>query len=172
MTTSGWVRLQLDVTTFDEAPYEALLARLAGEGLRFRTMADLGDGRRARRRLYELYCACTNGVPGVARFDSFREYVDARIDTSSYDPDGVVIAVEKGRWIGMAATTLNPEEGHAFSEMTGVVPDKRGRGIGPAMKLEAVRYVRSRGYRRLRSFHHPDNAAVIRMNRRMGFTDV
>ncbi len=171
-TTFGWVRLQLDVTGFDETTLIPLLERLTAEGVRFPTMADLGDSNQARRRLYELYCACTNGVPGVASFDSFAEYVDARIDTASYDPEGVVVAVQRGRWVGMSATTLNPEEGHAFSEMTGVVPDERGRGIGPAMKLLAVRYVRAHDYRWLRTFHHRENTAVIRMNRRIGFTDV
>jgi len=39
------------------------------------------------------------------------------------------------------------------------------------MKLLAIRFAHSSGYRRLRTFHHPDNSTAIGMNRRLGFVD-
>lgn len=37
--------------------------------------------------------------------------------------------------------------------------------------LLAIRFATSSGYRWLRTFHHPDNASAIGMNRRLGFVD-
>ncbi|MGC5006663.1 GNAT family N-acetyltransferase [Streptomyces sp. DT203] len=70
----------------------------------------------------------------------------------------------------MAATSLQPE-GHALSEMTGLLASHRGRGISLAMKLLAIGFARSHGMHWLRAFHHPDNAAAIGMNRRLGFVN-
>ena len=39
------------------------------------------------------------------------------------------------------------------------------------MKLLAIRFARSSGYCSIRTFHHPDNANAIGMNRRLGFVD-
>ncbi|MFJ3692437.1 hypothetical protein ACIPWB_32625 [[Kitasatospora] papulosa] len=70
----------------------------------------------------------------------------------------------------MATTSLQPE-GHALSEMTGLLVGHRGRGISLAMKLLAIGFARSHGMHWLRTFHHPDNAAAIGMNRRLGFVN-
>ena len=52
--------------------------------------------------------------------------------------------------------------------MTGVLPGHRRRGIALAMKLRAIEFVRSSGMRWLVALHHPRNASVIGMNRRLG----
>jgi predicted GNAT superfamily acetyltransferase len=52
-----------------------------------------------------------------------------RIETPAYDPNGVVLAVDTGRWVGMATTSLHRDEDYAFSEMTGVLRSHRGQGI-------------------------------------------
>jgi GNAT superfamily N-acetyltransferase len=73
-----------------------------------------------------------------------------------------------GRDVGDLAA---PDEGYAFSEMTGVLRPYRGRGLSLALKLLAVRFGRSEGYRWLRTFRHPRNASAIATNRRLGFVD-
>ncbi|MYT55099.1 GNAT family N-acetyltransferase [Streptomyces sp. SID7815] len=92
------------------------------------------------------------------------------METPTYDPQGVVLALDGGSWVGMATTSLQPE-GHALSEMTGLLVGHRGRGISLAMKLLAIGFARSHGMHWLRTFHHPDNAAAIGMNRRLGFVN-
>ncbi|MFC6895516.1 hypothetical protein ACFQGX_08540 [Nonomuraea dietziae] len=44
-------------------------------------------------------------------------------------------------------------------------------GLSLALKLLAIRFVRSAGYERLITFHHPRNTSAIAMNRRLGFVD-
>ncbi|MGI5142305.1 MULTISPECIES: GNAT family N-acetyltransferase [unclassified Streptomyces] len=133
-------------------------------------MAAVGDVAGNRRALYDLNRTCSADIPGRGEFYTFDEYLAQRIETPTYDPRGVVLAVDGRSWVGMAATSIRPE-GHAFSEMTGVLASHRGRGLSLAMKLLAIDYARSAGVRWLRTLHHPGNAPAIGMNRRLGFVD-
>lgn len=166
-----WVRLQLDLDTFDDTQFAAYLQRCRRSGITFTTMANLGDTAECRRALYELNRTCSADIPERGEFYTFKEYLDERIETRLYDPCGVVLAVRKGEWVGMATTSLREAEGCAFSEMTGVLPSHRGQGIALALKLLSIRFARSSGYRCLRTFHHPHNTNAIGMNRRLGFVD-
>ncbi|WP_431902934.1 GNAT family N-acetyltransferase [Nonomuraea sp. bgisy101] len=166
-----WVRLELDVDGFDEAVFEPYLQRAQGAGIVFTTMAELGDTAEHRRALYDLNRTCSADIPERGTFYTYDEYVAQRIEVPSFEASGVMLAVHDGRWVGMSGTSLHPDKGYAFSEMTGVLAPYRGRGLSLALKLLAVRFVRAAGYRRLATFHHPLNASAIAMNRRLGFVD-
>ena len=133
------------------------------------TMAELGDTPAHRRRLYELNKACSADIPDRGEFYSYDEYVAQRIEVAGFVPEGVVLAIDDGAWVGMSATSKHPAE--CFTEMTGVLAPYCGRGLSLALKLLAIRFVRESGHRWLRTFHHPRNAAAIGMNRRLGFVD-
>jgi len=166
-----WVRLQLDVDAFDEDRFAPYLEACRVGGIAFTTMAELGDTAAHRRELWALNRTCSADIPGRGAFYSFEDYVAERIETPSFDPGGVVLALEGGRWVGMATTSLHPARDFAFSERTGLLPSYRGRGLSLAMKLLAVRFTRSRDLHWLRTMRHPDNASAIAMNRRLGFVD-
>jgi GNAT superfamily N-acetyltransferase len=167
----SWVRLQLDLNAFDDARFMAGLRRCQQAGISFTTMADLGDTAECRRALFELNKTCSADIPERGEFYTFESYLAERIETPLYAPRGVVLARDDGRWVGMCTTSLREVGGFAFSEMTGVLPSHRGQGISLAMKLLAIGFARSGGYRWLRTFHHPLNAEAIGMNRRLGFVD-
>lgn len=124
-----------------------------------------------RRALYELNKTCAADIPERGEFYSYESYVAERIEVPSFTPEGVIVARDGDTWIGMSATSLQPD-GRAFSEMTGVLRAYRGRGLSLALKLLAIRFVRDQGCRRLDTFHHPRNDSAIAMNRRLGFTDL
>ncbi|MEV0196550.1 GNAT family N-acetyltransferase [Nonomuraea sp. NPDC050691] len=167
-----WVRLRLDVDGFDDAAFEPYLRRAQEAGVGLTTMAELGgDTDDHRRALYELNRTCSADIPERGEFFTYEEFVARRCDVPGFHPGGVVLAVHDGAWVGMSATSLHPAEGYAFSEMTGVLAPYRGKGLSLALKLLAIRFVRSSGYGLLRTFHHPRNASAIAMNRRLGFTD-
>jgi len=161
------------LTTFRDVPwngpyYETLGYReLSGSEIGSEVSAEMKHegslpGIDASRR-----CAMIKPNGGASRV----RYLAERIETRLYDPHGVVLAMDDGAWVGMATTSPREAEGYAFSEMTGVLASHRGRGISLAMKLLAIRFARSSGYRCLRTFHHPDNANAIGMNRRLGVVD-
>ncbi|MFI8435082.1 GNAT family N-acetyltransferase [Streptomyces sp. NPDC079020] len=165
-----WVRLTLDLDAFDDARFEPRLRSCRQTGIEFTTLADLGDTAENRRALYELNKTCSADIPERGEFYTYDEYLSRRIEIPTYDPRGVVLALDGGSWVGMATTSIQPE-GYAFSEMTGLLAGHRGRGISLAMKLLAIGFARSHGAHVLRTFHHPANAAAIGMNRRLGFVD-
>ncbi|MGH3777199.1 MAG: GNAT family N-acetyltransferase [Pseudonocardiaceae bacterium] len=167
----AWVRLQLDLEAFDDAQFVSYLRRCQQSGIDFTTIAEVGDTAEDRRALYELNKTCAADIPDRGKFYTFDEYLRDRIETPTYNPRGVVLAVSSGVWVGMSTTSLRHAEGYAFSEMTGVLASHRGQGISLAMKLLAIRFARSSGMRRLRTLHHPCHAAAIGMNRRLGFVD-
>ncbi|MEU2611919.1 GNAT family N-acetyltransferase [Micromonospora sp. NPDC007271] len=166
-----WVRLQLDIDEFDDHAFEPYLRRARASGIDFATMAELGDTPDHRRALYDLNKTCSADIPDRGEFYTYEEYLAQRIDAPTFNPGGVVLALHGNEWIGMSATSLHPDRGLAFSEMTGVLGPYRGQGLSLAMKLLAIRFVRLSGYRWLGTLHHPGNASAIAMNRRLGFVD-
>ncbi|WP_218105799.1 GNAT family N-acetyltransferase [Micromonospora inyonensis] len=157
---------------FDDAEFEPYLQRARTSGTRFTTMAELGDTPQNRRALYDLNRTCSADIPDRGAFYTYAEYVTQRIDVATFNPGGVVLATRDGAWIGMSATSLHPDKRYAFSEMTGVLAPHRGQGLSLALKLLAIRFVRSSGYQRLVTFQHSRNTSAIAMNRRLGFVDL
>ncbi|MCM2415922.1 MULTISPECIES: GNAT family N-acetyltransferase [unclassified Streptomyces] len=164
-----WVKLELDAAAFDAGRFEEYVTKCRAEGIRLTTLFDLGDTEVNRRALYELNKECSADIPERGEFFSYEEFTARRFEVPSYDPRGVVIALDGDDWIGLAATSNHGE--FVFNEMTGVRAAYRGRGISIAMKTFAMAYVRRCGAQRVRTFHHPANASAIGMNRTMGFVD-
>lgn len=166
-----WVRLELDLHAFDGAPYQQYLQRCRSAGIEFTTMEQLGDTVEQRRALFELNKLCSADIPERGTFSTWEVYEAERLNVAGYDPQGVMLALDQGRWAGMSATSLRRDKGDAFSEMTGVLRSHRRQGIALALKLLAVDFVQARGLRWLRTQHHPDNSGAIALNRRLGYTD-
>ncbi|MFJ5720562.1 GNAT family N-acetyltransferase [Streptomyces sp. NPDC093149] len=166
-----WVKLELDVNTFDAARFDRYVKRCQDTGIRLITMAELGDTPRHRRALYELNKECSADIPGRGEFYTFDEYFERRIDVPSYDPRGVVIALDDDTWCGLAATSDRRAAGIVFNEMTGVRSAYRSRGLSIAMKTFGMGFACLCGVDRIRTIHHPDNSIAIGMNRRLGYID-
>ncbi|MFB7137767.1 GNAT family N-acetyltransferase [Streptomyces sp. NPDC056237] len=166
-----WVKLELDVNTFDAARFDRYVKRCQDAGIRLITMAELGDTPQHQRALYELNKECSADIPGRGEFYTFDEYFECRIDVPSYDPRGVVIALDDDTWCGLAATSDRRATGFVFNEMTGVRSAYRSRGLSIAMKTFGMGFARLCGVDRIRTIHHPANRSAIGMNRRLGYID-
>ncbi len=139
------MRLALNLTKFDESPFEPYLQRTAAAGTALATLAEVGDLPGHRRRLYELNKTCLADIPERATFCSFDEYVAQRLEVPAFDPCGVVLAVQDDRWVGFATTSIHHAKGYAFSEMTGALRTHRGRGVSMALKVMGIRFASSSG---------------------------
>ncbi|MFE5852579.1 GNAT family N-acetyltransferase [Streptomyces sp. NPDC056500] len=164
-----WVRLELDVRAFDRERFNGQVERCRKEGLVLTTLAELGDAPEHRRTLYELNRECSADIPGRGEFYSYEEYVKQRLEVASFDPRGVVIALDGDTWIGMAATSHHGR--FVFNEMTGVIAPHRRRGLSIAMKTFGLDFARLHGVHTVRTVHHPANTRAIAMNRALGFVD-
>ncbi|MEE1759932.1 MULTISPECIES: GNAT family N-acetyltransferase [unclassified Streptomyces] len=169
--TTGPVRLQLDVADFDLARFQPYVDKCRTSGIRLTTLSELGDTPEHRRALYDLNKECSADIPERGAFFTYDEYHRLRFEVPSYDPRGVVLALDGDRWIGMAATSDRRGSGFVFNEMTGVRAGHRGRGISVAMKTFGIGFAGICGVSTVRTVHHPANSRAIAMNRTLGYVD-
>lgn len=165
--------MALDLATFDDRPYDAIIARLQGEGFFFTSMAALGDTEEAQRRLYALNDTTdretlgTDGSPSWASFEDFQQSV-CRADW--YRPAGqmVVIDTATGDWAAMSA--ISRFDDYAYNLHTGVDRRYRGRKLAQAVKVLALRYARDELHvATVRTHHNSRNLPMIAIDRKLGY---
>lgn len=161
---------KLDLKTFDETPYDRLIATQEAAGIRFFTMADFHDDPVARRKLYELNRSTDLDIPGGdGTFMSFEEFEQWVCGAKWYCPAGQLIATDKEAWVGLSAVQLLPETQGAYNLMTGVLRPYRGRKIALALKLLAIRYARDNGAYYISTDNDSLNAPMLAINKKLGY---
>jgi mycothiol synthase len=108
-----------------------------------------------------------------------REDLDLREREPWFDPEGFFLAERDGRLAGFHWTKIHggngedPGHGHeTIGEVyvVGVDPDQRGTGLGRALTLTGLRYLRSRGLGRVMLYVDEANVPAIRLYESLGFT--
>lgn len=168
---SNWVKLQLFLPTFDSSLFLREVHRVDDSGIRITTLAESGDTPEQRRKLYELNAECSADIPERGEFHTWEEYQKIRFGASSFLPEGVVLALDGGDWVGMSAISYRPGYEYAFQEMTCTIRSHRGLGIAIRMKIAGVEIARGLGVDTIRTIHHPDNKAMITLNRKLGYVE-
>lgn len=163
------VNLALDLADFDESPLIPKLAQAQAAGITFTTFDKLGDTEGNRRRMYALNRALAATIPRdeVQPFANFETYVERRISNPIMPHAGIRIALAGDQWVGMSQVSL--ENGYSFQQMTGVLPEYRGRGIAQALKLLSMRFVRESGQTVVYTFNDVGNTPMIAVNENVGF---
>lgn len=163
---------ELDLTTFDPAPFFPAVDAARARGYEFRTMADM-PGPEAQRRLWELDMECSRDAPASSPEDwvaePFEPYARNVFEVPDYDPSGVYVALKDGDWAGMSGLHFPPEQDRAWTFFTGVRRAHRGQGLAQALKVLAIDYARRKGYRRVGTGNHSLNAGMLAINWKMGF---
>lgn len=162
----------LEVATFDETPFVAVLARVAAQGIGLSTLADEGLSRANLRKLYEIDRISNLSLPDwEGDFTPFEHYVTTLQDDPSFDPAARYLAIDRttGDYVGIAGLFFDRETRIMIHEVTGVLPAYQRRGIALALKLLTIRHAKTHGARLLYAHNHSKNAAVIAMNRKLGY---
>jgi RimJ/RimL family protein N-acetyltransferase/L-amino acid N-acyltransferase YncA len=167
--------MELNLATFDDRPYNAIIAKLQGEGFQFTSMDALGNTEEAQRKLYLLNdtaSASTPGTEGEHPWLSFEDFQKSVCQSDWYKPGGqmVVIDAATGAWAAMSAITRMKGNDYAYNLFTGVDLSYRGRKLGQAVKVLALRYAREvLKVDKVRTHHNTFNLPMIAIDRKLGY---
>jgi GNAT superfamily N-acetyltransferase len=159
--------LRARLADVDLAALPALADAKAGEGFRvvpLRAVDEL-DG------LHDVYASASADIPAdYPEADVSREDFQVHVlDDPSLDPDASVVVLEGDRPVSLAFLTVDRERGTALSEMTGTLPEYRGRGLGRLAKLDSMRAAKEQGFAELVTENDAANEAMLGLNQSLGF---
>jgi GNAT superfamily N-acetyltransferase len=169
------IGMELDLAAFDDRLYDAIISRLKGEGFQFTSMEELGNTEEAQRRLYALNDAASASTPGQGgehAWASFEDFQKSVCQSDWYKPAGQFVAIDTatGAWAAMSAITRMQGQLYAYNRFTGVDLPYRGRKLGQAVKVLALRYARSILKADIvRTHHNTRNLPMIAIDRKFGY---
>lgn len=165
---------RIDVAHFDATPWEAERARLAGEGITIRTLADWMTEEPNWLRLtweFDAIVLPDVPVPGGLNALPLEFYEKWTSDPVLFQPETRFLAFADGRLVGCTSLWHNPaREGHWETGLTGVVPEYRRRGLAITLKGVALSWAKQHGCTEIQT----DNAAqnpMYQLNLKLGFKD-
>lgn len=163
----------LNVAAFDDAPFRDLPGRLAAQGVRLRSLAQLRAAHTPGldARLHALMSAVRGDVPrdDPATPLSVQVFVDAVLGDPGLLPPAYLVAEAGDEWIGQTVLFRSEASPELFTGLTGVTREWRGRGVATALKVAAIGVARDLGAPTIRTDNASDNAPMLRVNDRLGF---
>ena len=150
--------------TFDPSEFAAAIVRVEQQGIALTTYAELEDSAERRQQLYALEEAAHAAQP----FREIEPYVAAPYSKWEAkflrrDPTTIFLALAPGS--GEIVGVVTALE-WCF---TGTNPDWCGRGIATALKVRCMEEAKRRGIEVIETENHEDNAAMLAINRKLGF---
>lgn len=168
-----WWESRLDVAAFGPTRFAGAAERAAEQGI---TLTELATERardlEALRAADDQFLVCLRDVPEIDPVTDvpFEHVVAHGVDDPSALPDGYLLAIDRGRDVGLSNLLAMPEQpGVVRQGLTGVLPEDRGRGIAMALKLLTIAYAAAGGERELRTWNNTRNRPMPRINEVMGF---
>lgn len=168
----------LDLEAFDDQLYDAVIERLEGEGFCFTSMEALGNTEEAQRKLYalnDITVATTPGAEGEHSWASFEDFQKNVCQSDWYKPGGQMVVIDSatGEWVAMSAITRLEGNDYAYNLFTGVDERYRGRKLGQAVKVTALRYAREvLDSNQVRTHHNTKNLPMIAIDRKLGYVQM
>lgn len=180
----AWERYESEVNAadIDLNAFGPLLDRVAAQGIRLVSLADLAADPQRDRHLYELdwelFQDIPTGTPLTKR--PLEQWVADELDDPQLRPALSFVAVKEGvndpltgDYVGYSTLGYNPGGFH-YIGMTGVRRAVRGQGVAKALKVAAMRALRAQtagatGGSRIKTFNDKPNQAMLGMNEALGF---
>lgn len=160
----------LDLQTFNERRFAGLIESVESSGIRFFSLADLGNTLEAQRKLYEINRRYAFDIPGREQdFPPFEQFQKDVFAAPWYRADAQIVAADGDRWIGLAAAGYFPTNNYMYNMITGVEPAYRGRHIALALKLLVIKRARTYGAAYMRTNNDSENTPMLAVNRKLGY---
>jgi|GEM_PF-2915468 len=153
-----------DLETFQPSEFQFALDKLERQGISIRSYARVGDTSEHRVQLYALEEKARAAQP-------FRE-VAAYVPTPYSKWEAEFLRRDQTAILLALAPVTEEYVGVVTSlewGFTATDPDWYGRGIATALKVRCLQEAKARGGSRLETENHEDNAAMLAVNRKLGF---
>jgi len=171
-----FIPMRLNLDSFDDSPYDDIIAKLAKDGFQFTSMEELGNTEEAQQCLYALNDETNLDVPGrngEPTWSSFEDFQKRVCQADWYKPGGQIMAIDMatGRWVAMSA--ISRFQNHAYNLHTGVDRRYRGRKLAQAVKVLALRHARDvLKVNIVHTDHNTMNHSMIAIDRKLGYTEL
>jgi GNAT superfamily N-acetyltransferase len=159
----------LDLAAFDPAAWMAVVTKVEAQGLRFVTLAELGNTPEAQRRLYDLNRTLALQAPGQDTFPDWDTFRNDVFGAHWFRPDAQLLVLDGDQWVGLGAVGLHPESNAAYNAFTGVLESHRGRGIAQALKVRGIMWAKTQSMPIIRTDNDSLNAPMLAVNRKLGY---
>jgi GNAT superfamily N-acetyltransferase len=172
------IALALNLDTFDDRPYEAIIAKLKNDRFQFTSMEELGNTEEAQRNLYILNNTTAMAVPGSEggpAWDSFEDFQKSVCQSDWYKPGGQFVAIDtaNGTWAAMCAISRFDGNEYANTLHIGVDMPYRGRKLGQAVRVLALRYARDvLKAHSVRTTHNGENRPALAIDYKLGYVQI
>jgi mycothiol synthase len=164
------VDLLLKLEDFDAAPFVGLMEKLEAQGFGFKSIDHLRDDPERNQKLCDLGNAVSNDVPlGMPATPlTLEQFQKSILEISWAREEAFVVAIFGGRYIGLNNIGID-SNGNAFVDVTGVLPEFRGRSLAQALKLKGIEWAISQGIKKMATSNDLVNAPMLAVNEKLGF---
>lgn len=171
LTGKGERLSRLDVHTANLDGFVEVEDRLAREGLRIQTLAEIGtDNHEFMKRLYDLDSQTQRDIPGseVWTMGPFEEWLKETLNWPGVSPEAYWVALDGDRPVGTALLARQGPNA-AWNAYTSVDRAYRGKGIARALKLRTVEWARRNGVDLIYTGNNAENHRMLAINISLGY---
>lgn len=164
------LKLTLEPFALPPVDTEAVTQALVRAGYRFLTLAQTPDDETTRRELYALVREGVTDTTGFSgEFETYEAFSE-RIYVRSYrgHAESQFLAACGNDWVGLSSFVRESAYRGRFG-LTAVTRPHRGLGLARALKSLALEYARASGVQMVVTENHPENVAILGLNRALGF---
>lgn len=165
-------RSTLDLRFFDPDRWRQVIDGVTAAGIWIQSVGDLRPTRPGwKSDLHRLYLEIERDVPTPLEIlEMPRDDFEALSLGRQMLAEGFLVAMDGERLVGLTEPQVVDDEPTALSqELTGVLPEYRGRGIATALKAASATWAKAQGYTSIRTHNAQSNAPMLAVNDRLGF---
>ncbi len=122
--------------------------------------------------VYDVDIAATRDLPLTEPIEEdmpYDEWVDHVLEHPLFSTEGSFVVMVDGIAAAVSLLIVDEESKRAAHMFTGTLRAYRGRGLGRAVKLASIAWARERGITKLVTSNDETNAAMLAINRRLGY---
>jgi RimJ/RimL family protein N-acetyltransferase len=156
----------VDPSRVDLSTLKARDARARADGYRLATYAEIDP-----QALFRLEVETSGDMPGsdAPHELTFDEWTAELLNQPDLAREGSFVVVRGGEAVAHCALCVDWESRRARNEGTGTARSHRGRGLATLAKLATIQWAAERGIRSIITDNAEENAAMLAINRRLGY---